>query len=92
MSEAAKKDLRSMNLDDMTALLKELGQPAFRAKQLFGWVHEKQVQRIDEMHNLGKALIAKLEETCEIVPFALERKQVSKDGTEKFLFKLQDGN
>ena len=92
MSEAAKKDLRSMNLDDMTSLLKELGQPAFRAKQLFGWVHEKQVQRIDEMHNLGKALIAKLEETCEIVPFALERKQVSKDGTEKFLFKLQDGN
>ena len=92
MSELAKKDLRSMNLDDMTALLKELGQPAFRAKQLFGWVHEKQVQRIDEMHNLGKALIAKLEETCEIVPFALERKQVSKDGTEKFLFKLQDGN
>ena len=92
MSEAAKKDLRSMNLDDMTALLKELGQPAFRAKQLFGWVHEKQVQRIDEMHNLGKALIAKLEETCEIVPFALERKQVSKDGTEKFLFQLQDGN
>ena len=92
MSELAKKDLRSMNLDDMTSLLKELGQPAFRAKQLFGWVHEKQVQRIDEMHNLGKALIAKLEETCEIVPFALERKQVSKDGTEKFLFKLQDGN
>ena len=92
MSELAKKDLRSMNLDDMTALLKALGQPAFRAKQLFGWVHEKQVQRIDEMHNLGKALIAKLEETCEIVPFALERKQVSKDGTEKFLFKLQDGN
>ena len=91
MSEAAKKDLRSMNLDDMTALLKELGQPAFRAKQLFGWVHEKQVQRIDEMHNLGKALIAKLEETCEIVPFALERKQVSSDGTEKFLFQLTDG-
>ena len=92
MGELSKKDLRCMNLDEMTALLKELGQPAFRAKQLFGWVHEKQVQRIDEMHNLGKALIAKLEEQCEIAPFALERKQVSKDGTEKFMFKLQDGN
>ena len=92
MGELQKKDLRSMNMDDMIALLKALGQPAFRAKQLFGWIHEKQVQHIDEMHNLSKPLLAKLEEQCEITPFTLERKQISKDGTEKFLFQLQDGN
>ena len=92
MSERVKKDLRSMGLDDMTALLKELGQPAFRAKQLFGWVHEKQVQHIDDMHNLGKGLLAQLNEQCEITAMQLERKQVSKDGTEKFLFQLADGN
>ncbi|MBO5300738.1 MAG: 23S rRNA (adenine(2503)-C(2))-methyltransferase RlmN, partial [Peptococcaceae bacterium] len=92
MSEMVKKDLRSMGIDDMTALLKELGQPAFRAKQLFGWVHEKQVQHIDDMHNLGKGLLAQLNEQCEITAMQLERKQVSKDGTEKFLFQLADGN
>ena len=92
MSEMVKKDLRSMGIDDMTALLKEMGQPAFRAKQLFGWVHEKQVQHIDDMHNLGKGLLAQLNEQCEITAMQLERKQVSKDGTEKFLFQLADGN
>ena len=36
-----KQDLRGLNLDEMKALLAEAGQPAFRAKQLFGWIHEK---------------------------------------------------
>ena len=52
-----KQDLRSMNLDEMAALLKELGQPAFRAKQLFSWIHEKQVNELNQMHNLGKNLL-----------------------------------
>ena len=92
MLTTEKKDLRSMQLDEMTTLLKELGQPTFRAKQLFGWVHQKQVQEISEMHNLGKALLSQLEEQCTITTMRLERKQVSKDGTEKFLFQLADGN
>ena len=87
-----KQDLRSMNLDEMTALLKELGQPAFRAKQLFGWIHEKQVNELSQMHNLGKNLLEKLEQHSMITTMQLERKQVSSDGTEKFLFQLTDGN
>ena len=87
-----KRDLRAMDLEDMTALLKELGQPAFRAKQLFGWVHQKQVKQIDEMHNLGKKLLEKLSEVCYLTEFELERRQISKDGTEKYLFALSDGN
>ena len=87
-----KQDLRNMQLDEMTALLKELGQPAFRAKQLFGWIHEKQVREISQMHNLGKNLLEQLEAHCTITPMKLERKQVSSDGTEKFLFQLEDGN
>ncbi len=87
-----KQDLRSMQLDDMTTLMKTLGQPAFRAKQLFGWIHQKQVQHIDDMHNMGKKLLEALDEQCEITTMQLERKQVSKDGTEKFLFQLSDGN
>lgn len=87
-----KLDLRGLTLDEMTGLLKELGQPAFRAKQIFGWVHQKQIGQIGQMHNLGKQLLALLEERCEITTFTLERRQVSKDGTEKYLFRLQDGN
>ena len=85
-------DLRSMDLDDMTAMLKTMGQPAFRAKQLLGWVHEKQVQNIDDMHNLGKGLLTLLNQQCVITSMRLERKQVSQDGTEKFLFQLADGH
>ena len=87
-----KQDLRSMTLDEMTALLKEMGQPAFRAKQLFTWVHQKQVQNISQMHNLGKQLLEQLDQRCVITAMQLERKQVSSDGTEKFLFQLADGN
>ena len=87
-----KQDLRSMTMDEMTALLKETGQPAFRAKQLFTWVHQKQVRDINQMHNLGKQLLEQLNQRCMITAMQLERKQVSSDGTEKFLFQLADGN
>ncbi len=86
------QDLRSMNLEEMAALLAEAGQPAFRAKQLFGWIHQKQVSHIEQMHNLGKPLLSYLEQHCKITVMELERKQVSRDGTEKFLFRLADGN
>ena len=59
-----KYDLRSMDLAEMTELMGQLRQPAFRAKQLFGWVHEKQAAQLGQMHNLGKALLAQLEAQC----------------------------
>lgn len=90
--EQSRQDLRSMNLADMTGLLQAMGQPSFRAKQLFTWVHQKQVVTIDDMHNMGKQLLAVLKQQCEINSMQLERKQISEDGTEKFLFRLQDGN
>ena len=87
-----KYDLRSMDLAEMTELMGQLGQPAFRAKQLFGWVHEKQAAQIGQMHNLGKALLAQLEAQCQLTALQLERRQCAQDGTEKFLFRLADGN
>ena len=87
-----KKDLRAMDLAEMTALLQQLKQPAFRAKQVFSWVHQKQVQQISQMHNLGKQVLEQLEQQCQLTVCNLERKQVSRDGTEKFLFALADGN
>jgi 23S rRNA (adenine2503-C2)-methyltransferase len=85
-------DLKSMTLDEMTEFLKSLGQPAFRAKQVFQWLH-RGVTSFEEMTNLSKLLREKLQENCLITKPEIERKQVSNlDGTIKYLWKLSDGN
>ena len=69
-----KRDLRSMDLEEMTALCQELGEPKFRAGQLFDWVHQKGVASFQEMTNLSKALRQKLEETCTLTTLAIVRR------------------
>ena len=84
--------LKSMTIPEIGVVLKELGQPAFRAKQVFSWLH-KGVRSFDEMTNLPKALRDTLEERHPICAPEVVRKQVSKkDGTIKYLWKLSDGN
>lgn len=86
------RDIKSMTLEEMGAYLKELGQPAFRAKQVFQWLH-RGAKSFDEMTNLSKDLRAKLSEACYITVPVAERKQVSaQDGTIKYLWRLRDGN
>ncbi|MEG0441432.1 MAG: 23S rRNA (adenine(2503)-C(2))-methyltransferase RlmN [Oscillospiraceae bacterium] len=85
-------DIKSMLPEELAAFLKELGQPAFRAKQIFSWLHGG-VTSYDEMTNLSKDLRQKLAEVCPLTPPLVERKQESKqDGTIKYLWRLQDGN
>jgi 23S rRNA (adenine2503-C2)-methyltransferase len=85
-------DLKSMSLEEMTGLLKSMGQPAFRGKQVFTWLH-KGVASFDEMTNLSKDLRERLRETCFITVPKVARKQVSQqDGTIKYLWELADGN
>ena len=87
-----KVDLKSMTLEEMTAAMKALGEPAFRGKQVFSWLH-KGVRSFDEMSNLSKALREKLDNAYYITVPTVERKQVSvQDGTVKYLWKLADGN
>ena len=84
--------LRSMTQSEIGGVLKELNQPAFRAKQVFTWLH-KGVRSYEEMTNLPKALRDILEETYPLCPPEVVRKQESKkDGTIKYLWKLSDGN
>ena len=84
--------LKSMTLTEMGALFKELGQPAFRAKQVYTWLH-KGVRSYEEMSNLPKALREKLEADYPICPPEVVRRQESKkDGTIKYLWRLSDGN
>lgn len=85
-------DLKSMTLEEMSDYFKELKQPAFRAGQVFQWLH-RGVASFDEMSNLPKSLRQQLEEQCYITVPTVERKQVSQlDGTIKYLWKMRDGN
>ena len=85
-------DLKSMNLEELTSFFKELGEPAFRAKQVFQWMH-RGATSFDEMSNLSKALREKLNNQCYLTRPQVERKQVSAiDGTIKYLWRLMDGN
>ena len=85
-------DLKSMTLAEMTGLMKEMGEPGFRGKQIFQWLH-RGVTSFDEMTNLSKALRDELAQTCFITVPAVERKQESRlDGTIKYLWRLGDGN
>ena len=84
--------IKSMTLPEIGALLKELGQPAFRGKQLYSWLH-KGVRSYDEMTNLPASLRQILAQRYPICPPEVVRKQESqKDGTIKYLWRLSDGN
>ena len=84
--------LKSMTLPEMTACFKEMGQPAFRAKQVYSWLH-KAVCSYEEMTNVPQALRARLQQEYPLFAPKVVRKQESKlDGTIKYLWQLADGN
>lgn len=85
-------DIKSMTQQELSQFLKELGEPAFRAKQVFTWLH-RGAASFDEMTNLSKSLREKLKGRCFITVPVVARKQESRlDGTIKYLWELSDGN
>ena len=86
-------DIRSLNLIELTEFVTaELGEPKFRAKQLYQWMHQHLALNYDEMKNIPKSLKDKLEQNCNYHPLQQVDLQVSKiDGTRKYLFQLWDG-
>ena len=85
-------NLKSMTQPELASILKELGQPAFRAKQVYTWLH-KGVRTYDEMTNLPKALRDVLREKYPInAPKVVRKQESQKDGTIKYLWQLSDGN
>ena len=85
-------NLKSLTQPELAAILKELGQPAFRAKQVFSWLH-KGVRSYDEMTNLPKNLRDILAEKYPIhAPKVVRKQESQKDGTIKYLWQLSDGN
>ena len=84
--------IKSMTLPEMGEVLKAWGQPAFRAKQVFTWLH-KGVGSYREMTNLPQSLRQQLEESYPLYrPQVVRKQQSQKDGTIKYLWRLSDGN
>ena len=86
------KDIKSMNLAELQQAVQALGEPSFRAKQIFVWLH-RGVTSFEEMTNLSKPLRQKLADSFQLTAPQVARKQVSqRDGTVKYLWRLADGN
>ena len=87
-------DILSMNIAELQLFMKELGQPAYRAVQVFEWLHRRFPRAgcgafsFGEMYNLPKALREELERRCYITPVSVEKELRAKDGTVKFLLAL----
>ena len=86
------RDIKSMDLEELSQALSELGEPKFRAGQVFTW-HHRGARSFEEMTNLSKQLRARLAAEFTLCPPEVVRKQVSRtDGTIKYLWRLCDGN
>ena len=86
-----KKDLKSCNYEELTAEIKEMGEKAFRAKQIYEWLHKKLAADFDEMSNLSKDLRERLKERYVLPSVEMVDSRTSKDGeTTKYLFRLSD--
>ncbi|MDO5156238.1 MAG: 23S rRNA (adenine(2503)-C(2))-methyltransferase RlmN [Eubacteriales bacterium] len=91
MCEGDKMDIKSMTLDELTQVVVEKGYPKFRAKQIYDWCHVKLCGSVEEMSNLPKDMKQWLKD--EFVSLeVLERLESKVDGTNKFVFRLADGN
>ncbi len=87
-----KQDIKSMTLSELESALRELGEPAFRARQVYTWLHRGAVS-FQDMSNLSKDLRGRLGERYEIsVPRVVRKQRSKKDGTVKYLWGLRDGN
>ena len=85
-------NLKSMTLPEVTAAIQELGQPAFRGKQVYTWLH-KGVRSYEEMTNLPKALRERLQQVYPLyIPQVVRKQESQRDGTIQYLWKLSDGN
>lgn len=86
----AKKDIRALSLEQLTSVFKEIGEPAFRAKQIYDWLWSKSETDFSQMSNLSKKLREYLEENFVINAVQISELQVSSDRTIKCAMRLHD--
>jgi len=87
-----KPSIYGLTIDELAGWLTERGQKKFRAEQIWDWLYRKRARSFSEMSNVNKECLALLEGNFALGTIDLQLKQVAKDGTVKFLFRLRDGN
>jgi len=92
MQQVQKKDIRSLSPEQLKTEFIAMGEPAFRAKQVYEWLWAKSSTDFDEMSNLSKVLREKLKEQFTIQAVVINQSQFSSDKTIKSTFRLYDGN
>jgi len=84
-------DIKEITFDETAHFIKKMGEKPFRASQIRSWVFEKGARSFDEMTNLSRSLRERLSAEATITSLVEEKRSASSDGTEKFLFRLHDG-
>ena len=87
-----KENIKNYNLDELKELIVALGEKPYRAEQIFNWIYKENVTSFDDMLNLPVNLRETLKANYDLHVFKILQKQVSKDGTIKYLFDVLDGN
>lgn len=85
-------DLKALSRPKLISLVESLGEPSFRADQIFRWLHKAGVSSLDEMLNIPSGLRAELGKRARIGSIEMIKEAVSQDGTIKYLFRLDSGN
>ena len=85
-----KINLKGLSVQEIAEQLKTYDIPLFRAKQIFQWIYNKNISDFELMSNLSKDFRELLKEHFEIKSLKIEEKAISKDGTTKYLFNLDD--
>ena len=85
------RDLKTMTKGELTTLMESLGQPTFRVKQVEDWIWNKNAKSFDDMTNLPKSLRAQLSESLALGGVEEVARQVSEDGSRKYLLRMTDG-
>ncbi len=86
------KSIKNFTLEELKRKMERMNEPSYRAAQVFLWLYKKDLRDFEEMNNVPAALRAGLKNRYSINALSLARRLKSADGTEKFLFKLNDGN
>lgn len=92
MNVATQRNIRHVSLEELNKFFESIGEPKFRAKQVWEWLWQKKARDIDEMTNLSKSLREKLKETFNIPALTVDATQYSADGTIKSRFRTIEGH
>lgn len=86
-----KKNIYNTSFAELKSFFIDLDEKAFRAEQLWNWLYVKGIDKLSGLNNISKNIINKINEQYYLSQFKVSRSLLSKDGTRKWLFKLEDG-